>query len=136
MADERKKKVLIVEDDAEIVDIIKLTLENEGFETVKARDGLEGVDKAKAEKPDCIILDVLMPKQDGLTTFGDLQADAGTKDIPVIMLTSVHERLGFGVSPDEMETLYGRKPDAYFEKPFKPKKMIETIRRLTGEPAG
>ncbi len=132
MADEGKKKILIIEDDAEIVDIIKLTLENEGFETVEANDGVEGTEKARSEKPDCIILDVLMPKQDGLTTFGDLQADDGTKDIPVIMLTSVHERLGFGVSPDEMETLYGRKPDAYFEKPFQPKKMIETIRKLTG----
>ena len=63
----RKKKILVVDDEADILDVIKLTLEPNGYEVVTASDGEGGLEKAKSKKPDLIILDILMPKMDGYT---------------------------------------------------------------------
>ncbi len=123
-----KTKVLIIDDDPDVVNALKLILEREKFTVLSAEDGLQGVKLAKSELPDTIILDVLMPKQDGLTTFSDLASIPEMMDTQIIMLTSVNDKLGFGVSLDEMETLYGRQPDAYFDKPVEPKELIEAIR--------
>jgi CheY-like chemotaxis protein len=83
------KRILVIDDEPDMVAIMKLTLETNGFQTITAYDGMEGLEKAKKEKPDLIILDVLMPK-----IFGDelslrLNQDPDTLGIPVILLTNV-----------------------------------------------
>lgn len=88
----KKAKVLIVDDDAFLAGIYATKLELEGFEVASARDGEEGVKVALEEKPDLILLDVLMPKLDGFEVLKRLKSEETTKDIPVIMLTNLGQK--------------------------------------------
>ncbi len=93
MADANAKtKVLIVDDDAFLSGIYATKLELEGFAVVTARDGEEGLKAALKEKPDLILLDVLMPKLDGFEVLKRLKADDSVKDVPVIMLTNLGQK--------------------------------------------
>ena len=83
------KRILIIEDDDDIREVAQLGLEvGAGWEVLTARSGEEGVARAEADQPDAILLDVMMPDMDGPTTFKALQADSGTRHIPVILLTA------------------------------------------------
>ena len=119
-----KKLVLIVDDEADIRDGVARWLSATGFETIVAGDGVEGLESALANKPDIILLDVLMPRKDGMETLRDLRANAATYEIPVIML-SAHLR-------DEQQAL-----DAgarfFVHKPYDGKKLIQTV-KATVEP--
>ena len=81
-------KVLVIDDDPEVVEIVKLNLEVEGYEVVPAYDGREGLAKAFEESPDIIILDIIMPELDGYEVFRKLREDPRTSRVPVIMLTA------------------------------------------------
>lgn len=87
-----KAKVLIVDDDAFLSGIYATKLELEGFQVVTGRDGEEALKLAASEKPDLILLDVLMPKLDGFEVLKRLKADPATKDAPVIMLTNLGQK--------------------------------------------
>ncbi len=93
------KRILIVDDEEDIREVAQLTLEAVGgWEVLTAASGDEGLAKAEAEQPDAILLDIMMPDLDGLTTFQQLQANPVTQDIPVILLTAkvqVADRLRF-----------------------------------------
>ena len=83
------KRVLLVDDDAAIREVAGLTLEAVGgWQVITAASGADGIEKATADRPDAILLDVMMPEMDGPTTFRHLQADDATRDIPVILLTA------------------------------------------------
>jgi len=82
-----KKKILVVDDEPDLREIIKTTLVVNGYEVVSAADGLEGLEKSKKEKPDLILLDIKMPKMDGYTMLRELKKSEEMKSIPVIMLT-------------------------------------------------
>jgi len=82
------KRILIIEDEAELVNLIKLRLESGNFEVLAAYDGEEGLKKAKEEKPDLILLDIIMPKIDGLVVCRRLKDDPATKEIPIIIVTA------------------------------------------------
>lgn len=88
----KKIKVLIVDDDVFLSGIYFTKLDNEGFDVIIARDGEEGLKAALKEKPDLILLDVLMPKLDGFEALKRLKEDASTKDIPVILLTNLGQK--------------------------------------------
>ena len=128
------KKVLVVDDEPDSREYVQAVLEEDGFEFVTAGDGVAGIEKAKAEMPDLIILDVQMPKKDGFETFRELRSDDATKAIPVIMLTGVRERTGLGFDVAEMEEFLGSEPEAYVEKPLEPEKLREHACKLTGKP--
>jgi two-component system alkaline phosphatase synthesis response regulator PhoP len=83
-----KKKILIVDDEAELVELAKTHLESCGYDVVPANGGLEGLSKATQEHPDLIILDIAMPDLDGYSTLQRIKMEEGLKDIPVIMLTA------------------------------------------------
>lgn len=85
-------KILIVEDDNFLVEMYTTKFELEGFQVVSAEDGEKGLATAKAESPDIILLDILMPKMDGFTTLEELKKDESTKDIPVILLTNLGQK--------------------------------------------
>lgn len=86
-----KKKILIVDDEADLVDIIRMRLNGEGYDVVTAGDGQEGLDKARSSKPDLILLDVSMPKLSGEEVLEKLKEDKSTASIPVVMLTAKSE---------------------------------------------
>lgn len=83
------KKVLIIEDDKAMASILQESLQDEGFGATFASDGEEGLERVKTDKPDLILLDVMMPKMNGKEVLSALRANPETKDIPVIMLTNV-----------------------------------------------
>jgi DNA-binding response OmpR family regulator len=120
------KKVLMIDDDPEFVEAITNILDAKGYDVVSAGDGKDGVAKAKQEKPDIILLDVMMTtKSEGFDVARELSKDANLKGTPVIMLTGVRK---------EMNLPFGFEPDAdwlpvkaFLEKPVKPEVLLKTI---------
>ena len=124
------KKVLIADDEVDVHAFVEAALEDEGYQILTASDGEEALEKARAEGPDVIILDVQMPKKDGFRVFSELRADDATKGIPVIMLTSVSERTGIPLNARDMGEFLGSEPDAYHDKPIDPAALRETVGKL------
>src|ERR1700694_4738389 len=83
-----QRKVLVIDDEPGIVDIVETNLLGDGFEVVSAKDGKEGLDKVRSENPELVILDVMMPQMDGWEVLRHMEADPNTAGIPVIMLTA------------------------------------------------
>jgi len=121
-----KGKILVVDDEIYIVHILDFSLGMEGYEVVTALDGEQALEKAHAEHPDLIVLDIMMPKLDGYETCKMLKADPATKDVPVILLSAkgrnVDQKIGFEVGADD-----------YITKPFSPRKLVERINALLGQ---
>jgi DNA-binding response OmpR family regulator len=113
-------KVLVVDDEEYIQHILNFSFGAEGYDVVTAADGEEGIKKAKAEKPDIIVLDIMMPKMDGYEACKRLKTDPNTKGIPVILLTAkgreVDRKLGSQAGADD-----------YVVKPFSPGRLIERV---------
>jgi DNA-binding response OmpR family regulator len=123
MAD-KKAKVLIVDDDAFLSGIYATKLELEGFGVVSARDGEEGVKAAQKERPDLILLDVLMPKMDGFETLKRLKADDDVKSIPVIMLTNL------GQKEDIEKGMQDGAVDYLIKAHFVPAEAVDKIKKV------
>lgn len=87
------KLILVVDDDTDLVEMVSMKLENENFRVVKAYDGIEALDRIKEERPDLIILDVMMPRKDGYTLCDELKNSEEYKSIIVILLTAVTEAI-------------------------------------------
>ncbi len=85
----KPKKVLIVEDEEYLAQMYQTKFENEGYEVLVANDGSEGIEKAKKNKPDIILLDIILPKKDGFMVLKELKADKITANIKIIMLTNL-----------------------------------------------
>lgn len=85
----KKIKVLIIEDEQTLLDMYSLKLSKEGFDVIKASDGQEGLEKAKSEKPDIILLDIMLPKIDGFQVLKTLRKNKEFKNTPIIMLTNL-----------------------------------------------
>ena len=90
-----KKKILIVDDEPEQIDFASTLLEESGYISLGASNGIEGMQKAKTEKPNLILLDILMPKRGGIGMYEDLKRDEGTKNIPVVIVTGVAQSMHF-----------------------------------------
>ena len=123
-----KGKILVVDDEVYIVHILDFSLGMEGYEVVTALDGEEALAKVKSEKPDLIVLDIMMPKLDGYETCRILKSDPEVKHIPVILLSAkgrnVDQQMGFQVGADD-----------YITKPFSPRKLVERIKLILGQPS-
>jgi two-component system alkaline phosphatase synthesis response regulator PhoP len=83
------KKILVVDDEPDLVEAVSIVLENKGYAVVKAYGGVEGLKKARTENPDLIVLDVMMPDKDGYAVCKELKADANYRSIPILLLTAV-----------------------------------------------
>ena len=120
-----KGKVLVVDDEVYILHILEFSLGAEGFEVITANNGELAVEKAKAEQPDLIVLDIMMPVLDGYETCRRLKARPETKGIPVVLLTAkgreADKRLGFEAGAVD-----------YIMKPFSPSRLIERIGEIIG----
>ncbi|MBI5145225.1 MAG: response regulator [Candidatus Omnitrophica bacterium] len=120
------KKILVVDDEKELVEMIKMRLEANDYEVISAFDGQEALEKAKKEKPDLIILDLMLPKMDGYKVCGLLKADTRYNKIPIIMFTA---------RVQESDIKLGQEvgADAYITKPFEPETLLGKIKELLKE---
>ena len=130
------KKILIVDDDPDVVLFLSTALEDHGYSTIEARNGLEGLEKAKSEHPDLILLDLMMPHKSGIALLSDLKKDDALKEIPVIMVTGVSGETGIdleaffkkGATGDPERNVL--KPEGYIEKPVDPQKLLNMIQEV------
>jgi twitching motility two-component system response regulator PilH len=128
------KKVLNVEDDADIRTFVTTVLEENGYIPIMAIDGAEGMEKVKSEKPDLIILDILMPRESGIKMYHELKIDPSFKDIPIVMLSGVSKRtfLRSQAALTEFGDETVPEPQAYLEKPVEPEDLAETLKKILG----
>lgn len=130
----KKTKILLVDNDVDFIDLNKAVLENNGFDVVIAYSGTEGLDRVRFERPDLIVLDLMMEKHD--TGFGfakAMKADPTTKDIPILMLTAVGSETGMDFS-QELDG-YWMKTDDYANKPLLPEDLVKKINELLARSA-
>ena len=125
-----EEKILAVDDDPDILDALIMILESQGYQVVTARNGLEGLARIEAEKPDLMILDLLMPKMDGFALCKELQEPRWAKyrNMPILVLTSVREEAAR--RRYELETGHELEVDDYIEKPFPPDILLERVKKL------
>jgi CheY-like chemotaxis protein len=114
------KTILIVEDEPKNMILTRDLLKISGFQTIEAVDGVQGVEKAKASKPDLILMDIMMPKMDGYAACREIKADQSTKLIPVVMLTAV----GFDLNKKLAKQMGA---DGYVTKPFSRQQLLDAI---------
>ena len=117
------RKILIVDDERHLVRIVQMNLEQFGWETVVAYDGKEAMEKVAAEKPDLVLLDVMMPYMDGFEVLKALRENEETKPIPVIMLTAKAQDA-------DVFRGWAAGVDCYLTKPFKPLELVSYVRRI------
>jgi two-component system, OmpR family, alkaline phosphatase synthesis response regulator PhoP len=119
----RQRKILVVDDERHIVRLIQVNLERAGYQVVTAFDGKEALKKVEADKPDLVVMDVMMPYMDGFEALKSLQANPATREIPVVMLTAkaqdadIFRGWSSGVS-------------AYLTKPFNPLELLTFVKRI------
>jgi DNA-binding response OmpR family regulator len=120
----KKTRILCIEDEAEMIDLTRLVLEREGFEVLGAVGGAQGLEIIKREKPDLVLLDLMMPDIDGWEVYRQMKADETSARIPVIVVTAKAQSI------DKVLGLQVAKVDDYITKPFGPKELLESIRRI------
>jgi CheY-like chemotaxis protein len=120
------KTILIVEDEPKNMTLTRDLLKISGYETIEARDGKEGVEKAKAAKPNLILMDIMMPKMDGYAACTAIKADQSTRHIPVVMLTAV----GYDLNKKLAKQMGA---DGYVTKPFSRQQLLDAITPLLGK---
>lgn len=127
---EQKAKILIVDDDPDILAAIGAVFESRGYQVVNAQDGEEGLAKLKGERPDLMILDLLMPRKDGFAVCKELQDPRWSRyrNIPILILTSVREDVSR--RRYELETGVSLDVDDYIEKPIDMFLLVERVEKL------
>jgi DNA-binding response OmpR family regulator len=123
------KKILLVDDDPDILEAVTVILETQGYEVITAINGIECFDRLGVEKPDLLILDLLMPKMDGFDVYRELKSFKWTEfhSMPIIILTSVREEAS--LRRYKLETGQTLSPDDYIEKPIVPDLLIRSVNR-------
>jgi len=127
-----RKKVLSVDDDPDIISFVVTVLEENDYIPLEANNGEEGLAKIREEKPDLVILDVLMPRQSGIKMYRELKTDDSLKNIPVIILSGITRRT-FLRSQEALTEFGGQnvpEPEAYIEKPVAPEELAEMIKKI------
>jgi CheY-like chemotaxis protein len=122
---ERPTRVLVVDDEAVIRQLIAINLELEGFEVHEAVDGLDALDKARELDPDVVTLDVMMPGLDGIATARRLRTDPMTSRARIVLISA-------RTRPADLERGNDAGADAYVTKPFDPDEIVDAVRRLAG----
>jgi two-component system response regulator VicR len=118
---ETKKQVVYIEDEQEMIDLVRLILSRRGIEVKGANGGREGLDLIRQELPDLILLDLMMPDMDGWDVYQQIKADEATAGIPVIVITAKAQSI------DKVLGLHIAKVDDYISKPFSPQELVESV---------
>lgn len=124
MAEEKKKVVVCIEDEPEMIDLVKLILGRKGFELVGAVGGREGLETVRTLKPDLVLLDLMMPDMDGWEVYQQMKTDEELKNIPVIVVTAKAQSI------DKVLGLHIAKVDDYVTKPFGPQELLQSVNKV------
>lgn len=121
-------RILVVDDDPDLVESVTIMLEKKKHQVIPAYGGFEGLEKAKKERPDAIILDVMMPDKDGYEVCKELKEDPEYQNIPILLLTAVASK----VSTTSYTHRMGMETEAddYIDKPVEPKELVNLVERL------
>jgi two-component system response regulator VicR len=118
------RKVVCVEDEPEMIDLIRLILNRKGFEVIGANGGKEGLEVIRTVKPDLVLLDLMMPEMDGWQVYQQLKADETTANIPVIVVTAKAQNI------DKVLGLHIAKVDDYISKPFSLQELVDRVEKV------
>ena len=120
-------RIMVVDDEPDLLEVVKLILESDGYQVVTAGSGQEALNKIEKETPDLVLLDIIMPKMDGWEVFSRIKSNPRTHDVPVIMLTAKDQRI------DKLIGLHVVRVDDYITKPFGRAELLERIKRVLQE---
>jgi two-component system, OmpR family, response regulator VicR len=126
MTDKNTKMILCIEDEQEMIDLIRLILSRRGFDIRGANGGKEGLEIIRKEHPDLVLLDLMMPEMDGWEVYQNMKADEATKNIPVIVVTAKAQSI------DKVLGLHIAKVDDYIAKPFSPQELLNSVDKVLG----
>lgn len=122
-------EILIIDDDQDITESLQVVLSSKGHEVSSASEGMEGIKMVGQSKPDLIILDVMMPQMDGFAVAKKIKSNENTKDIPILMLTAIKEKMGLDFKNEAGDDVW-LPVDEYCEKPISNKRLFEKIEKL------
>jgi CheY-like chemotaxis protein len=133
-----RQKVLVVDDEPHVVSYLEMLLQDEGYDTVAAADGREGMEKVRAHSPDLICLDITMPEESGVRMYRNLKDDPKLAAIPVVVVTAV---TGLGGDPEPFKHFLSTRkktpaPEAFFSKPIDREAFLEKVKELLARPVG
>jgi len=118
------KRVVYIEDEQEMIDLVRLILSRKGYEVLGANGGVDGLSMVQQILPDLVLLDLMMPDMDGWEVYQQMRADKATQDIPVIVITAKAQSI------DKVLGLHIAKVNDYISKPFSPQELLESIEKV------
>ena len=121
---ETLKQLVYIEDEPEMIDLVRLILSRRGFEVHGANGGIEGLDLVRRELPDLVLLDLMMPDMDGWDVYQQMKSEDSTRDIPVIVVTAKAQSI------DKVLGLRIAKVDDYIAKPFSPQELLDSVEKV------
>jgi DNA-binding response OmpR family regulator len=124
---EDAKRVVCIEDEPEMIDLVRLILGRKGFDVIGANGGIEGLETVQRERPDLVLLDLMMPDMDGWEVYQQMKADDDLRNIPVVVVTAKAQSI------DKVLGLHIAKVDDYITKPFGPQELLESVEKIIGE---
>jgi two-component system, OmpR family, response regulator VicR len=119
-----KRRVVYIEDEQEMIDLVRLILNRKGYDIIGANGGHEGLDTVRKELPDLVLLDLMMPDMDGWDVYQQMKAEEATKNIPVIVVTAKAQSI------DKVLGLHIAKVDDYISKPFSPQELVDSVEKV------
>jgi CheY-like chemotaxis protein len=132
--EKKRKKVLVVDDEAHVVTYLETLLQDHGVDTISAADGVEGLAKARQEHPDLVALDISMPRKSGIRMYREMREDPATATIPVVVVTAV---TSYGGDPEGFHKFLSSRrsvapPEAFVAKPINRETFLQVVSGLLG----
>jgi len=121
-----QKRVVCIEDEPEMIDLVRLILGRKGFSVIGANGGIEGLETVRRLRPDLILLDLMMPDMDGWEVYQQIKADPALREIPVVVVTAKAQSIA------KVLGLHIAKVDDYITKPFGPQELLESVEKILG----
>lgn len=121
---ENAKRLVYIEDEQEMIDLVRLILSRRGHEVIGANGGREGLEAVRNHLPDLVLLDLMMPDMDGWDVYQQMKAEESTRDIPVIVVTAKAQSI------DKVLGLHIAKVDDYISKPFSPNELVDSVEKV------
>ena len=125
--EEAAKRILCIEDEPEMIDLIRLILGRRGFKVSGAAGGTAGIKAVREQLPDLVLLDLMMPDMDGWEVYQQMKAEESTRNIPVIVVTAKAQNI------DKVLGLHIAKVDDYISKPFSPQDLMNSVEKVIGQ---
>ncbi|MCJ7676171.1 MAG: response regulator [Anaerolineales bacterium] len=120
------KRVVCIEDEPEMIDLVRLILGRKGYNVIGAHGGIEGLETVRRLRPDLVLLDLMMPDMDGWEVYQQIKADPSLCEIPVVVVTAKAQSI------DKVLGLHIAKVDDYITKPFGPQELLESVEKILG----